>query len=126
MTPTLLFVDDEEILGILFRMGLKQAGLTVVTAKSGEEALEMLQADTAHSIRVVFTDINMGAVSGWELIDRCRVLRKDLRYMVITAEPDNAKLGQSLVASGKLFAYFDKSLSNRQEIFDKCKEAMTA
>jgi CheY-like chemotaxis protein len=122
----LLFVDDETTLVMLVKMTLKHRGIPVLTATSGEEALKLIEQDHTHSIKVVFTDINMGKVSGWELIERCREVRDDLRFMVLTAENDNTSQGARLVAEGKLFAYFDKISANQQEMFDKCAEAMVA
>ena len=131
MTPLapdkfLLFVDDEPTLVLLVKMTLKHRGIPVLTAASGEEALRMVEQDTGKTIQVVFTDINMGKVSGWELIERCREVRDDLRFMVLTAESDNTTQGMRLVSEGKLFAYFDKINANQQEMFDKCAEAMVA
>lgn len=123
---TLLFVDDEPTLGILIKMSLKHRGVTVVTATSGEEALKIVEADREKKIRVVFTDINMGETSGWELIERCREIRDDLRYMVITAEGDNSSRGNQLVREGKLYAFFDKIDASQQEIFESCVAAMVA
>ena len=122
----LLFVDDESTLVMLMKMSLKHRGIPVLTATSGEEALKIIEQDTTHSIKVVFTDINMGKISGWELIERCREVRDDLRFMVLTAEKDNTSQGAHLVAEGKLFGYFDKISANQQEMFGKCAEAMIA
>lgn len=120
----LLFVDDEPTLSILVRMTLKHRGIAVLTARNGEEALRLVELDHGNLIKVVFTDINMGQISGWELIELCREIRPDLRFMVLTAEPDNTAQGAEMVEQGLLFAYFDKISADKQEMFDKCAAAM--
>jgi CheY-like chemotaxis protein len=95
-----------------------------MTSNSGADALAIIQADQEKRIKVLFTDINMGAMSGWELIEKCRKIRPDLRFMVITAEPENSKQGKEMVADGRLYAYFDKINTLHEDLFDKCKQAM--
>lgn len=120
----LLFVDDEPTLVVLIRMTLKHRGISVLTAASGEEALGLVEQDSAHAIKAIFTDINMGKMTGWELIERCRELRTDLQYMVLTAEADNAAQGARMVQDGELLAYFDKISADRQEMFAACTRVM--
>lgn len=125
MTGQLLFVDDEPFLCTLFRIGLKQRNLDVVTAESGKSALAILDADTEKNIKVLFTDINLGTeMTGWELVDRCRDLRPDIVIMILTAESDNSTAGKEKVERKEIFAFFDKISSNQVEMFDACEKAM--
>lgn len=72
MAATVLLVDDS--LTILMAIGclLKNAGLAVVTATSGEEALLKMQKGARPDLMI--TDLNMGAMDGIDLIRNTRKL----------------------------------------------------
>lgn len=87
--PILLVEDDEP-----FRQALEEeltrAGHYVVTAADGQEALEMLQSETAPCILLL--DLMMPRVNGWQVLD---ALRTDPRYanipvIILTAVSERA------------------------------------
>jgi signal transduction histidine kinase/CheY-like chemotaxis protein len=69
---TILFVDDEDLLLTMGRMVLSAFGYEVLTANSGEKALQLLGNTTA-TIDLVITDIVMPQMSGRELIDQLQL-----------------------------------------------------
>jgi signal transduction histidine kinase/ActR/RegA family two-component response regulator len=65
-----LAVDDEPSVGSMVRRILRPQGHSVVTATSGEEALERLAGD---AFDVMISDVGMGpGMNGWELVERVR------------------------------------------------------
>ena len=66
---TILIVDDEDLLLTMGKTVLNTFGYEVMTANSGEKALQLLGNTTA-SIDLVITDIVMPQMSGRELIDQ--------------------------------------------------------
>mgnify|MGYP003316124715 CR=1 FL=1 len=54
---TVLVVDDEDSLRHVLRVILEQAGFSVLEAKDGQDAIEVLDADS--SIGIVLCDIRM-------------------------------------------------------------------
>jgi signal transduction histidine kinase len=70
---TVLFVDDEEMLLNLGQTVLSAFGYTVLTANSGQRALELFK-DNSSRIQLVVTDLVMPGMSGRELVDRLRRL----------------------------------------------------
>ena len=71
--PTLLVVDDEEMVRRLAARMLVTHGYRVVEAGSGGEAVRLLQRG-AHRINAVLTDVAMPGIGGRELgetIARC-------------------------------------------------------
>jgi two-component system, cell cycle sensor histidine kinase and response regulator CckA len=71
--PTLLVVDDEEMVRKLAARMLVSLGYRVVEAASGGEAVRLLQRG-AHRISAVLTDVAMPGIGGRELgetIARC-------------------------------------------------------
>src|SRR3954463_6694304 len=65
----ILFVDDEEQIRRLLSSFLTRRGYLVKTAVDGQEALDMLEAETPD---LVITDVNMPNVDGVELTRRLR------------------------------------------------------
>jgi len=70
---TVLFVDDEEMLLNLGQTVLSAFGYTVLTANSGQRALELFKCNSSR-IQMVITDLVMPGMSGRELVDRLRRL----------------------------------------------------
>jgi signal transduction histidine kinase len=65
-TETILFVDDEDLLLTMGRMVLSSYGYTVLTANSGQKALELF-THSKKKIDLVITDLVMPNMSGREL-----------------------------------------------------------
>ena len=78
----ILVVDDEEGPRSLLYDILKLLHYNVVTAKDGTEALEVFRKNP--DIDVVFTDLGMPRISGWELSDELRKLKNELVIVLIT------------------------------------------
>jgi two-component system, cell cycle sensor histidine kinase and response regulator CckA len=67
-TQTVLMVDDEDLLLTMGHAVLSAFGYRVLTASSGQKALEILQQPD-HSVELVVTDLVMPAMSGRELVE---------------------------------------------------------
>jgi len=71
---TILVAEDEPILTLMLTDVLQALGYDVVTAKSGQEALELVENGVAFSL--LLTDVVMpGKIGGFELARRVRALR---------------------------------------------------
>ena len=65
MSPkTVLVVDDDRPMRALCRVSLEEAGLRVLEAAGGEEALELVRDERPD---LILLDIMMPGISGWEL-----------------------------------------------------------
>jgi len=69
----ILVVDDEDGLRMLLRDNLEFQGYDVIEAENGREAMELAWRDRPD---LVFIDIGLPDVDGWEV---CNRLRKDPR-----------------------------------------------
>jgi signal transduction histidine kinase len=67
-TQTILFVDDEDLLLTMGQMVLSSFGYTVLTANSGQKALEIF-TKSKKKIDLVITDLVMPNMSGRELTE---------------------------------------------------------
>src|SRR5713226_3151379 len=79
-TPTILVVDDEPQIRRVMRTTLSSNGYTVLEARSGEEALELLRKERPE---LVLLDVNMPGKSG---LDTCREIRdqSDVAIIMLT------------------------------------------
>ena len=77
---TILFVDDEDLLLTMGRMVLSSSGYTVLTANSGQKALELF-THSKKKIDLVITDLVMPNMSGRELSEHILRLQPDARII---------------------------------------------
>jgi len=81
-----LLVDDERGIRVALRRVLAQGGLDVVTAASGEEAIQAIEDEPRFD--VVLTDIKMPGMDGLELMRVVRSLDPEVPIVVLTGHRD--------------------------------------
>lgn len=100
---TVLVVDDEENIREILAEMLMTADHEVLTAADGAEALHKLQ--NTPSVDVVFTDLGLPGMSGYEVAQEMKRLRPDLLVGLVTGwgatlDPEKARAhGVDLVIS---------------------------
>ena len=80
--PTLLIVDDEERMRRLFELVLKPVGYQLLLAHSGDEAIRLLQEHD--SLDMVITDLQLGSLSGMDVLDAARQQVPDVPVLIVT------------------------------------------
>ncbi len=93
---TILVVDDEEHVRKLLQRILEDAGYDVLTAGSGEEALNILSQQKEHSPDLLILDIMMPGLSGLEVLDIVRG-RFDIPVIMLTAKQEVTTVRDALV-----------------------------
>lgn len=88
----ILLIDDDEPTNFLNRMTVEQSGCArhVVIAQSGQEALDFLMGhgpggtvvDCLHP-DLIFLDINMPAMDGWEFLEKYKQLPKEQKASIV-------------------------------------------
>jgi len=76
MPPKILIVDDEMFIRQLILQSLEDledAGVELLTAENGKAALEIIQAEQP---ALVFLDVMMPAMNGFDV---CRTVKRDLK-----------------------------------------------
>jgi len=79
----ILVADDEESMRWVLSKALKRKGFSVDLARDGDEALRMIQSS---HYDMAILDIKMPGLSGLDLLDQVRELKKDLLVVIMTAE----------------------------------------
>lgn len=101
---TLLVVDDEpnivKAIGRLFR----GAPINLLTAASGEEALEVIASNQVH---VLVTDNRMPGMSGIDLVQRVRERSPDTVRLIISGQSDMDAVLDA-INEGEVFRFLTK------------------
>ena len=114
---TILVVDDEEMVLTMAEMVLKSRGYRVLTANSGEKALQLIH-ETKSLIDLLITDMVMPKMNGRELIEKVRAVSPATRVLCATACTRSADIEKQIDFLGKPFT--------AQQLLRKAREALTA
>lgn len=85
MKQKLLLVDDEPGIRNVLKVFLDDIGYNVLTAASGEEALQVFGVERPP---IVVTDVKMPGMDGVEVLRRVKAIRPDTEVIVITGHGD--------------------------------------
>jgi len=93
---SILVIDDEETIRLLFQETLGDSGHRVVTAETGCQGLELIKKQ---DFDLVFLDLKMPGMSGTELFRRIKTIKPKLPVTIITGHPDSALMKRVLARS---------------------------
>jgi len=121
---TILLVDDEEALRDLGRLVLSGKGYEVLTAGSGEEALEIYQQNQ-DSINLVIMDLSMPGMGGHKCLAEIMKLDSQAKVLMASGYSANGQLKDILAAGayGYIAKPFERAVMLRKirEVLDKGK-----
>jgi DNA-binding response OmpR family regulator len=106
--PTVLVVEDDDLVRDTMTRILVAEGYLVLTAQSGHDAIGTLRAPLS-PIDVVLLDVHLPDVSGIDLCARLRTLHPKLPVVVCTGEADPEEAAR-LLALG-VHRYFRKPIA---------------
>ena len=97
----ILLIDDDEPTNFLNKLTLEQAGCArhIRVAPGGQAALDYLRGNSEEYLRpdLIFLDINMPAMDGWEFLEKYRELSQEkkshtvLIMLTTSLNPDDEK-----------------------------------
>ncbi|MDS0847754.1 HD domain-containing phosphohydrolase [Burkholderia cenocepacia] len=102
--PSILLVDDEPNVLSALRRVFRPTGYDIVTADSGETALEIL---VSTDIDLIVSDMRMPHMSGAEFLARARALYPDTMRILLTGYAELASVVQA-VNEGGVYRYLNK------------------
>jgi DNA-binding NtrC family response regulator len=112
-----LMVEDEQMLIDLYEKAFSDAGYTVRTAGSAEEALEILKRE---QFWVMFLDLNLPGMTGVEL---CRKIRKEWPMAISYAVTGYASLFELTECRDAGFEDYFTKPTKLQELLDAAENA---
>jgi CheY-like chemotaxis protein len=98
-TETLLLVEDEAAVRASVRRLLEWHGYTVLEARNGAEALTVFEA-YERDIDLVLTDVVMPEMGGYELVERLRARRPELRVVFMSGYAERAFISNGSIPAG--------------------------
>jgi len=110
-THTILVVDDEPLVTELLGQVLSECGANVLLAHSGLEALCILDTQT---VDVVLSDICMGGMDGFELLQKITLLDSAINVILMTGY-DSHQMVKRAIAAGA-YDYLCKPLDDHSII----------
>lgn len=87
MARVVLVVDDDPLVLVVTASMLEDFGCEVITAASGNEALEKLSKERL--VEILITDLNMPGMSGYELVEKAKELREELKVIAMSGREPN-------------------------------------
>ena len=117
----ILIVDDDATIVESLALVLEDQGFIIETALSGEAALAVFAIQT---VDVLVTDIQMGGISGFELMEQVAELDEYTNSIVITAHDGYATVKQALQLGA--YHYLSKPLVDHETIVNAVVRAANA
>jgi len=109
MSRTVLAVDDAMTMRKMVSFTLRSAGLEVIEATNGAEALQKL---SGAQVDLIITDVNMPQMDGIEFTRQARALLRGrpVPILILTTESDQSKkeLGRAAGATGWIVKPFQQ------------------
>lgn len=90
-TETILLVDDNAAVRYALQRFLSSLGYTVLPAEDGPAALQ-LYAQHAANLGLLFTDIVMPGINGWQLYEQLRQRQPQLRALFMSGYTENRQV----------------------------------
>ena len=117
MSDRVLLVDDEDDIRAIARLSLERlGGWTVVTASSGDEAVELVAREAPFT--VVLLDVMMPGSDGPATLERLRSGALDARtpvvFLTAKVQPADRRRLEGLGAAGVIAKPFDPMLLSQQ------------
>jgi two-component system, chemotaxis family, CheB/CheR fusion protein len=121
-SETILFVEDEKELLESVAELLKQEGYKVLTAHTGEDALQIYR-EKGGEISLVVTDVELPEMSGWDAFRKIHDANPDVRAVMVSGYLDPPMRARMLEGGAKGFLRkpytLDEMLRTMREVLDE-------
>ena len=110
----ILIVDDEEMNREVLSMVLQKEGYSVDEAENGAVALQMIEKE---EYALIFMDINMPIMDGYETIDAIKKrLQKQINIIVLSANLDKQSIERVLALGADNYIHKPYNLQSMLKI----------
>jgi two-component system chemotaxis response regulator CheY len=105
---TLLVVDDSAMMRAMIKRVAQLTGVPIAEVLEAANGLEALRVLEAHTVDVLFTDINMPEMTGTELLQEVEKHPEWNRIIRVIVSTDGSQARRDEVASLHAHAYVEK------------------
>ncbi len=96
--PTILIVEDEDVLIELLRGTLEHHGFSVITTQDGAEGIRLYK-EHVNEIDVVLTDMGLPSRGGWEVLEEVRKINPAAKVICASGFLENS-IREEMLAAG--------------------------
>jgi DNA-binding LytR/AlgR family response regulator len=120
-----LLCEDEPLTRMSTAATLEEAGMTVIEAGDGAEALALIEGMTGRQLDLIVTDIGLPDMCGMDLAGRIRVSRPDMPVIFATGHRAYAD-DRSIARSARLAKPYDDAAlkSCIASLFERSEQAV--
>ncbi len=101
-SETVLLVEDERMVRSMARKSLESRGYKIISCESGREAMAVLQRETG-TIHLLLTDVVMPDMSGPELAEKVRSLRRNIKVLYMSGYTNEMIAAHGMLEEGMHF-----------------------
>jgi len=83
-SETILLVDDELTVRMIYARLLKSKGYNVIEAENGQHALDTLHRQNVRDLHLIISDVSMPVMNGPEVISRVRDIFPDVKAILMS------------------------------------------
>ncbi len=118
ITATILLAEDNEAVRRLAEKVLDQLGARVVSTSDGPQAVEQFAADPAR-IDLLFLDVMLPGLSGFEVAARCRAIRADVPVLFASGYAAESLAAKAEVTASDLILHKPYSVTDLRDVVRK-------
>jgi CheY-like chemotaxis protein len=124
MTLKIMVVDDDEIILFLHREILEQCKIPfpVVCFNNARQALNEIHLDDGRNTWLIFLDINMPVMNGWDMLEELQEEKDAKAHVVIVTSSINPADREKAKKYNRVIDYFEKPVS--QEMIHKLMSSL--
>lgn len=111
---TVLCVDDEEIILVVFKRIFRNQNFNLLTASSGNEALDLLENNDIH---IVISDHNMPMMGGIEFLEKVKETYPHTTRVLLTGDNVEDSL-EEYINNDIIHNFFSKPWDNENLIME--------
>ena len=126
MNMDVVIIDDDAVILFLHKILIQKSPLpsNIMEFRNGSAGLEFLKSRQSSTPLLVFLDINMPGINGWEFLERIKEMSLDKIYVVMVTSSINNSDREKAARYPEVIEYLEKPLSSEacKDLYIRLKE----